>query len=151
MQKRWTIKKHDAEAVRILASELQVKPLVAALLISRGHDTPQKAVDFLNPSPEHLHEPMLLKGMREAVDRIQKAIDNREKILIWGDYDVDGTTGTVLLRKMLSMLGSESVFHVPNRFTEGYGINIPALEQAEKDGVSLVISVDTGTTSVKEA
>ena len=150
MQKRWTIQKHDHAAVQRLASELQVKPLIAALLISRGHDTPQKAVEFLNPSPEHLHEPLLLKGMRESVDRIQKAIADCEKILIWGDYDVDGTTGTVLLRKMLSMLGSESVFHVPNRFTEGYGINIPALEQARKDGVSLVISVDTGTTNVTE-
>ncbi len=130
-----------------LASELQVKPLIAALLIARGHDNAQRAIEFLNPSPEHLHEPFLLKGMREAVDRIQRAIDNKEQIMIWGDYDVDGTTGTVLLRKMLSLLGSDSTFHVPNRFTEGYGINIPALEQAQKDGVSLVISVDCGIRS----
>ncbi len=145
--KRWTIKKHDQVAVRRLAAELDVLPLVAALLISRGHETRDKALQFLNPSPEHLHEPFLLKGMRAAIDRIQKAIENKEKILIWGDYDVDGTTGTVLLRKMLSMLGSDSVFHVPNRFTEGYGINIPALEAAQKDGVSLVISVDCGIRS----
>lgn len=145
--KRWTIRKHDAGAVNKLAGELKVKPLVAALLIARGYDTPALATEFLNPSPTHLHEPFLLKGMREAVDRIQKAISNREKIMIWGDYDVDGTTGTVLLRKMLSLLGSESTFHVPNRFTEGYGINIPALEQAQKDGVSLVISVDCGIRS----
>lgn len=147
MNKRWTIRKHDAEAVNRLASELQVKPLIAALLFARGHDTAEKAITFLNPSIEHLHEPFLLKGMREAVDRIQKAVDNGEKIMIWGDYDVDGTTGTVLLRKMLSLLGAESTFHVPNRFTEGYGINIPALEQAKKDGVSLVISVDCGIRS----
>ena len=147
MQNRWTIRKHDADAVNKLASELRVKPLVAALLIARGHETPDKAFEFLNPSPEHLHEPFLLKGMREAVDRIQRAIENKEKIMIWGDYDVDGTTGTVLLRRMLSLLGSDSTFHVPNRFTEGYGINIPALEQAQKDGVSLVISVDCGIRS----
>ncbi len=147
MQKRWTIRKHNADAVNVLAYELKVKPLVAALLISRGHDTQAKAFEFLNPSPEHLHEPFLLKGMREAVDRIQKAVADGEKIMIWGDYDVDGTTGTVLLRKMLSLLGSESTFHVPNRFTEGYGINIPALEQAVKDGVTLVISVDCGIRS----
>jgi single-stranded-DNA-specific exonuclease len=145
--KRWTIQKHDPVAVDKLAAELKVKPLIAALLITRGHDTPEKAFRFLNPSPEHLHEPFLLKGMREAVTRIQRAVALREKILIWGDYDVDGTTGTVLLRKMLSLLGSDSVFHVPNRFTEGYGINIPALEQAQKDGVSLVISVDCGIRS----
>ncbi|MBK9216108.1 MAG: single-stranded-DNA-specific exonuclease RecJ [Chloracidobacterium sp.] len=147
MQKKWSIRKHDAGAVNKFAAELRVKPLIAALLIARGHDTPDKARVFLNPSPEQLHEPYLLKGMREAVTRIQKAIDNREKIMIWGDYDVDGTTGTVLLRRMLSLLGTDSTFHVPNRFTEGYGINIPALEAAQKGGVSLVISVDCGIRS----
>lgn len=150
MQKRWTIKKHDHDAVRKLTAELNVQSLVAALLIARGHDTAEKAYQFLNPSPEHLHEPFLLKGMSEAVERIQKAVADGEKILIWGDYDVDGTTGTVLLRKMLRLMGNESGFHVPNRFTEGYGINIPALDQARKDGYSLVISVDTGTTNVAE-
>jgi len=147
VQKKWSIRKHDAGAVNKFAAELRVKPLIAALLIARGHDTPDKARVFLNPSPEQLHEPYLLKGMREAVTRIQKAIDNREKIMIWGDYDVDGTTGTVLLRRMLSLLGTDSTFHVPNRFTEGYGINIPALEAAQKGGVSLVISVDCGIRS----
>ena len=147
MKKRWTIRKHDADAVNKLAQELSVKPLVAALLIARGHDEAEKAFQFLNPCNDHLHEPFLLEGMRAAVDRIQKAIENREKILIWGDYDVDGTTGTVLLRKMLSLLGVESGFHVPNRFTEGYGINIPALEDAKRNGYSLVISVDCGIRS----
>ncbi|CAN5347245.1 hypothetical protein BH20ACI2_BH20ACI2_12350 [soil metagenome] len=147
MKKRWTIRKHDANAVNSLALELGVKPIVAALLIARGHDSSEKAFQFLNPSKEHLHEPFLLKGMQVAVDRIQHAIEKGEKILIWGDYDVDGTTGTVLLRKMLSLLGAESGFHVPNRFTEGYGINIPALEKAQQDGYSLVISVDCGIRS----
>jgi single-stranded-DNA-specific exonuclease len=147
VNKRWNIRKHDAAAVNKLASELGVKPLVAALLIARGHDTCEKAIQFLNPSPAHLHEPYLLKGMRDAVARIELALERKEKILIWGDYDVDGTTGTVLLRKMLALLGTESGFHVPNRFTEGYGINVPALEQAQKDGYSLVISVDCGIRS----
>ena len=147
MQKRWVIRKHDQQAVNTLAAALNVQPLVAALLIARGHETAEKAFEFLNPSPEHLHEPFLLKGMREAVDRIQKSIENNENILIWGDYDVDGTTGTVLLRKALHMLGVETGFHVPNRFTEGYGINIPALEDAQNNGFSLVISVDCGIRS----
>ncbi len=147
VNKRWSIRKHDAAAVNRLADELNVTPLVAALLITRGHGTAANAFQFLNPSPEQLHEPYLLKGMREAVARIEKAIAAGEKILIWGDYDVDGTTGTVLLRKMLSLLGAQTGFHVPNRFTEGYGINIPALEQAHKDGYSLVISVDCGIRS----
>ncbi|HTH51180.1 MAG TPA: single-stranded-DNA-specific exonuclease RecJ, partial [Pyrinomonadaceae bacterium] len=147
MKKRWIIRKHDREAVSKLARELDLPPLIAALLICRGHDCHELAHSFLNPCPEHLHEPFLLKGMREAVARIEKAITDKEKVLIWGDYDVDGTTGTVLLRKMFRLLGVETGFHVPNRFTEGYGINIPALEQAQKDGYSLVISVDCGIRS----
>ena len=147
MQKRWIIQKHDHNAARKLAAQIGVSPLAAALLISRGHDDPAKAVQFLNPSISHLHEPLLLKGMREAVDRIQKAIDGGEKILIWGDYDVDGTTGTTLLRKAIKILGGDSVFHIPNRFTEGYGVNIPALETAKANGVSLAITVDCGIRS----
>src|SRR5687767_2788367 len=85
--------------------------------------------------------------MRESVDRIFKAIDAHERILIWGDYDVDGTTGTVLLRKTLKILGGETDFHVPNRFTEGYGVNIPALQEAKDAGCKVVISVDCGIRS----
>jgi single-stranded-DNA-specific exonuclease len=147
MIKRWEIRKHDRAAVNKLAASLSVNPLVAALLIARGHDTEEKAHRFLNPSIEHLHDPMLLKGMREAADRVHRAIENKEKILIWGDYDVDGTTGTVLLRKALKSLGAETGFHVPNRFTEGYGVNIPALEQAKADGFTLCITVDCGIRS----
>ena len=147
MEKRWVIKKHDHSLAAALAAELGVSPLVAALLIARGYDDAEKATRFLNPSYDHLHEPYLLKGMREAVERIFRAIDAGEKFLIWGDYDVDGTTGTVLLRKMLKILGAETAFHVPNRFTEGYGINIPALEQAKADGCTVVISVDCGIRS----
>ncbi|HMT08875.1 MAG TPA: single-stranded-DNA-specific exonuclease RecJ [Pyrinomonadaceae bacterium] len=150
MQKKWNIRKHDADAVNRLADELGVVPIVAALLISRGHDTVEKAQAFLNPSPEHLHDPYLLTDMDKAVARIQQAVATCEKIMIWGDYDVDGTTGTVLLRRTLRLLGSDCTFHIPNRFSEGYGINIPALDEAKNNGVSLVISVDCGTTSVAE-
>lgn len=147
MEKLWTVAKHDHDAVQKFAAEMNVRPLIAALLIARGHDTPEKAQKFLNPSYDHLHEPYLLKGMREAVARILKAIDNGEKVLIWGDYDVDGTTGTVLLRKTLGILGCSTEFHVPNRFTEGYGVNIPALEEAKAKGCTVVISVDCGIRS----
>jgi single-stranded-DNA-specific exonuclease len=147
MRKRWQIIKHDRTAVAELTAKLGVKPLVAALLISRGFGDEESARKFLDPAYEHLHEPLLLKGMREAADRVHRAIDNREKVLIWGDYDVDGTTGTVLLRKALKMLGCETCFHVPNRFTEGYGVNTPALEAAKADGVTLSITVDCGIRS----
>jgi single-stranded-DNA-specific exonuclease len=145
--KRWTIKKHDREAVRMLANELKISPVAAALLISRGYETGEKARKFLNPSLADLHEPNLLKGMNEAVKRILKAVEAGEKILIWGDYDVDGTTGTVVLRKALEILGAKTGFHIPHRFTEGYGVNIPALEKAKERGYTLVVSVDCGIRS----
>ncbi|HEX8286900.1 MAG TPA: single-stranded-DNA-specific exonuclease RecJ [Pyrinomonadaceae bacterium] len=145
--KRWNIKKHNHEEVKKLAAELKISPIVAALLISRGYAAEEDAHKFLNPSYDHIHEPFLMKGLKEAVGRILKAVENKEKILIWGDYDVDGTTGTVVLRKALELLGAQTGFHVPNRFTEGYGINIPALEKAKEKGFSLVISVDCGIRS----
>lgn len=145
--KRWTIQKHNQDEVVKLAGALNLPPIVAALLISRGYETQEKAHKFLNPSLDDLHEPNLLKGMDAAVRRVLKAVENGEKILIWGDYDVDGTTGTVVLRKALEIIGAKTLFHVPHRFTEGYGVNIPALEKAKKDGISLVISVDCGIRS----
>ncbi len=147
MNKRWTIQKHDREEVIKLANSLQVSPIVAALLITRGYENEESAHKFLNPSYDDLHEPNLLKGMKDAMARILKAIDAGEKILIWGDYDVDGTTGTVVLRKALEILGAKTGFHVPHRFTEGYGLNKEYLEKAKEKGYSLVISVDTGTRS----
>lgn len=145
--KRWTVKEVDAAEVEKLSKSISVSPLIAKLLISRGYETEEKALKFLNPKYEDLHEPNLLKGMKTAVARILQAIDNKEKILIWGDYDVDGTTGTVVLRKALEILGCETGFHVPHRFKEGYGVNIPALEKAKEDGFTVVISVDCGITS----
>ncbi len=147
MQKRWTIRKHDHAATAAFSAMLGVSPLVAALLISRGHDTEEKANKFLNPGYADMHEPFLMLGLRAAAVRILKAIENGEKILIWGDYDVDGTTGTTLLRKVIKILGGESTYHIPNRFTEGYGVNIPALEQAKVEGVTLAITVDCGIRS----
>ena len=145
--KRWTFKKHDRERIIPFSQALKVSPLIAALLISRGFETEEKAYKFLNPSYDDLHEPNLLKDMKKSVERILKAIENQEKILIWGDYDVDGTTGTVVLRKALEIIGAETGFHVPNRFTEGYGLNIPALEKAKERGFSVVITVDCGSTA----
>ncbi|NOT49332.1 MAG: single-stranded-DNA-specific exonuclease RecJ [Acidobacteria bacterium] len=147
MDKRWKLIKHDYDQVSSLASEISVTPLVAALLIARGYADAESARRFLSPTIEHLHDPFLLKGMPETVARIRTAIERGEKILIWGDYDVDGTTGTVLLRKALHKLGAKTDFHIPNRFTEGYGLNIDALEKAKNDGVALVVTVDCGTRS----
>jgi single-stranded-DNA-specific exonuclease len=147
VEKKWIVQKHDHEAAKSFAAELKVSPLLAAMLISRGFATAEKAHRFLNPSLDHLNEPTLLKGLEKACSRISKAVDKKEKILIWGDYDVDGTTGTTLLRSVIRTLGGESSFHIPNRFTEGYGVNTPALQKAKDEGVSLAITVDCGIRS----
>lgn len=151
MKKRWNILKHDREKIIPLSQSLKVSPLIAALLVSRGYETEEKALKFLKPSTDDLHEPKLLKDLDKSVKRIFKAIENQEKILIWGDYDVDGTTGTVVLRKALEILGAKTGFHVPHRFTEGYGINIEKLSEAKEKGYTLVISVDTGARAFEPA
>ncbi|HKS28629.1 MAG TPA: single-stranded-DNA-specific exonuclease RecJ [Pyrinomonadaceae bacterium] len=130
-----------------LARKVGVSPVLSSLLIERGFRDEESARRFLNPSLEQLHDPSLMLGMNEAVERILRAIDGGEKILIYGDYDVDGTTGTVVLRRALKMLGAKTGFHVPHRFTEGYGINRAALEKARDEGFRVVISVDCGIRS----
>ncbi len=144
VEKRWNIQKHDRTAAARLAEETGLRPLTAALLIARGHDTQEKAERFLRPAFDQLHDPSLLRDIDRAVKRIMRAVEQGEKILVWGDYDVDGTTGTALLRGVLRVLGAESEFHIPDRFAEGYGINIPMLEAAKQRGCGLVITVDCG-------
>ena len=126
------------------ARELSVSPIVAGLLLARGYDLTASAQSFLNPSLGQLHDPFLMRGMPDAVARLLKAIGDQEPILIYGDYDVDGTTGTAVLLRALRMLGATAGYHVPHRFTEGYGIQQPALEQAWREGYKLVVSVDCG-------
>ncbi len=144
MEKRWIVREGGTEGAARLARLLGVSEILARLLIARGYGEEETARKFLRPSPDQLHNPSLMLGMADAVGRILKAIDSGEKILVYGDYDVDGTTGTVVLRRALNLLGARTGFHVPHRFTEGYGIQQAALEQALADGYSLVISVDCG-------
>ncbi len=147
MQKRWVVQKHDHDAAKRFAAEMNVSPLLAALLIGRGFDSVPTATKFLNPDYDDLLEPFLLKGMNEAVERILLAADRGERVLVWGDYDVDGTTGTTVLRRVFESLGIESQYHIPNRFSEGYGVNINGLQDAMKDRVTLAITVDCGIRS----
>jgi single-stranded-DNA-specific exonuclease len=112
--------------------------------VSRGYTDRAIAETFLKPSIDHLHDPFLMKGMPEAVDRVLYALDHQQPVLIYGDYDVDGTTGTAVLLRALRMLGATAGYHVPHRFTEGYGIQQLALEKAASEGYKLVISVDCG-------
>lgn len=151
MNRRWLIKQHDRVAAENLARTLGVRPVIAALLIDRGYGTVDSARRFMNPELNQLHDPKLLTDLQLAVARILRAIDFGEKILVWGDYDVDGTTGTVLLRKAISACGGKSEFHIPNRFTEGYGLNIQNLESWLAKGITLIITVDCGMRAFEAA
>jgi len=128
--RRWIVRQPDISRAAELASALGVSPIVAGLLVARGYQNLDSAKTFLNPSLDQLHDPFLMLGMSDAVQRLLQAIDNREPILIYGDYDVDGTTGTAVLLRALRMLGATAGYHVPHRFTEGYGIQQAGLEKA---------------------
>lgn len=133
-----------AIAAAELSRSANLPLIVAELLVARGVRTMEDVDRFLHPQLDHLHDPYKMSGMRDAVPRVQQAIQNREPILIYGDYDVDGTTATVLLKTAIEMLGGEVRFHVPHRLKEGYGMRDEVLETAASEGVRLVISVDTG-------
>ncbi len=127
-----------------LARELGIAPAIARLLISRGFGEAGAARRFLNPALAHLHSPHLLLGMDQALARLRRAIQDRERIRIHGDYDVDGTTSTAILKTAIELAGGHASFHIPNRLKEGYGISVNAVEDCARDGVKLMISVDTG-------
>ncbi|HEY3741401.1 MAG TPA: single-stranded-DNA-specific exonuclease RecJ [Bryobacteraceae bacterium] len=134
----------DSAALRELARSLALRTPAARVLWNRGFRDPASSRDFLSPSLELLHDPMLMSGMPRAVERLSRAIRNREKILIYGDYDVDGTTSIVILKKAIELSGGEADYHVPHRLREGYGMRPEVLADAVLRGVKLVVSVDTG-------
>lgn len=142
--KRWIVRRQETERAASLARVLGISPTVAALLLSRGCGDDRSARAFLEPTYDQLHDPYLMLGMQDAVSRLLRAIDNAERVLVYGDYDVDGTTGTAVLLRALKLLGAKAGYHVPHRFTEGYGIQQAALEKAVAQGYQLVISVDCG-------
>ncbi|MDT5271016.1 MAG: single-stranded-DNA-specific exonuclease [Acidobacteriota bacterium] len=144
VERCWVPRREAAVNSSTLAASAGVSEVVAGVLGARGVETDTDARALLNPSLEQLHDPFLMLGMRESVARVLRALDAGERILIYGDYDVDGTTGTVVLRRALGFLGAKTGYHVPHRFTEGYGIRRDVLERAKEDGYSLVISVDCG-------
>ena len=149
---RWTAraqeKKIDGcsphEIARLLSAAMGIPEIVADLLASRGISSVEEAHRFLHPSLDQLHSPMEMLGMREAVERLERAIAGREPMLIYGDYDVDGTMATVILKTAVELLGGQCDFHVPHRLLEGYGMRDEVIERAAANGVTLIISVDTG-------
>src|ERR1700743_2366628 len=145
----WILQTIDPAEVASLAAELRCPNAIASLLLARGISNPTSAHSFLNPTIEDLHDPMLMLGMDLAVARVQQAIRSSEPILIYGDYDVDGTTATVLLKTAIERIApkdtpAQVTYHVPHRLREGYGMQTNVLGQAAANGIRLVISVDTG-------
>jgi len=148
---RWQMAEPHLEASTALAKAAHLPQVLAELLVSRGINEASEAFAFLNPELAHLNDPLLMLGMEAAVTRLEQAIARHEPVLLYGDYDVDGTTAVVLLKTSIEMLGGTVRFHVPHRLREGYGLQSSVLEAAYADGVRLVITVDTGMRAFAEA
>lgn len=151
MQKKWCVKTTIASKVTELACSLGVSSLTARILIGRGIDTAGDGREFLAPSLSAMPDPFLLTGMQAAVERVLKARKSAESVCIYGDYDVDGISGTALLVSFLRRVGVACTYFIPNRFDDGYGLNEEALRRIIDLGITLIISVDCGITAVGEA
>jgi single-stranded-DNA-specific exonuclease len=149
--KTWQLLAHDRGWIERLGESLQVSPIVAQLLLNRGLSETGTARRFLDAPFNALHEPTLLPGVNDAVERLHAAISSGRSICIYGDYDVDGLTGTVILWQALQMLGARVTYYVPHRLEEGYGLNPEALRQIAGSGASIVVTVDCGIGSLSEA
>jgi single-stranded-DNA-specific exonuclease len=148
---RWELSEQgDAQLVDDVAGQLKVKRVLAQLLVQRGVDSPEKVKSFFHSSLQDQHDPFLMDGMETAVNRAFKALERNERILIYGDYDVDGTTGAALLYMFFRKLGADVDFYLPDRLKEGYGISATGIEFAEKNGFTLLVSVDCGVSANKE-
>jgi single-stranded-DNA-specific exonuclease len=141
----------NEEHTTALAANLGVNPIIARLLCMRGLADPDEARRFLNPSLEHLHDPFKLADMRLAVERLERAVAQHERIAIHGDYDVDGITSTVILRRALELLGGDVVHFIPERLRDGYGLQPAAIDRLHAEGVALIVSVDCGIRSTDAA
>ena len=151
MEKKWVIKDNtDSNLVTKLSNELRVSKVIAKILIQRGITTYREARNFFRPKLEHLHDPFLMKDMDIAIDRLDKAFVNKEKIMIYGDYDVDGTTAISLIYLFLTKYYIDIDYYVPNRYNEGYGISEIGIDYAKDNGFSLIISVDCGIKAINE-
>jgi single-stranded-DNA-specific exonuclease len=151
MGKRWHIKPHDTDRILALETTAQLSPIVAQLLICRGVCDPQGARRFLDAKLSDLREPEELPGATEAAARIYRAVGAGRDIVVYGDYDADGMTGTAILYLCLRMMGAKVSYYVPNRLAEGYGLHAEVVEQLARRGASLVISVDCGIASLAAA
>ncbi|MGD9677268.1 MAG: single-stranded-DNA-specific exonuclease RecJ [Vulcanibacillus sp.] len=150
-KKRWIFQTVDQNEVEQITKDSDIHPVMARILAIRGINCKEKITRFFNIDESMLYDPYLFRDMKKAVNRIQIAILKKEKILIYGDYDADGVTSTALLYQTLSKLGADFSFYIPNRFSEGYGLNNEAIEEAHKNKVKVLITVDTGISALDGA
>src|SRR5918999_2971135 len=149
--KRWVLKVADREIIDRHAKELNISPLLARILVLRGFADTGSARCYLSSSlRSDLPSPFEMAAMEPATRRLVAAIKNKEQIAIWGDYDVDGTTGTSVLVSFLRALGAQPLYHIPHRIDEGYGLNVQGLRQLKQSGVDLVVTVDCGISNAEE-
>ena len=150
MKKQWKYKPVDRPAVNLLREELGVNATMAKLLFLRGIKTKEQADQFFNPSFDDLHDPFLLKDMNLGIDRLSQAIENNERILLYGDYDVDGVTSVSLLYTFLKRFTENLDFYIPDRYKEGYGLTLEGVDFAKQNNVKLLITMDCGTTATTQ-
>jgi len=149
MKKKWVIKERaDKGLIEELSKQLNIHPILANLLIQRGHDTFDKAKEFFRPTRSSLHDPFLMKDMDLAISRIDQAIAGGEKIMVFGDYDVDGTTAVALVYTFLKKRYEDVIFYIPDRYKEGYGISNKGIDFAEENNFTLIIALDCGIKSI---
>ena len=149
MEKRWNILEADTAKVAALQTALKIHPILCELLVQRGIEDFDKAKQFFRPSLNDLHDPWLMKDMDKAVTRITKAFDQNESIMVFGDYDVDGTTSVATLYQFLKNIHPTIDFYIPHRYREGYGVSKMGIDHAKATGINLIISVDCGIKSTE--
>ena len=149
MEKKWIFKPTpDIKKVKTLAAELEVDEMIAVLLLQRNIETKDEALKFFNPDLKNLHDPFEMDGMYAAIQRIESAIEKNERILVYGDYDVDGTTSVAMVYSFLEPLHSNLDYYIPERYNEGYGISYKGIDYAHKSGATLIIALDCGIKAV---
>ena len=150
MNKKWELCNSNEELVKEIAEKYNIPEVLATVLVNREIVTSEDIEIFLNPTRKDFHDPYKMPDMEKAVDRIIKAMENKEKVIIYGDYDVDGITSTMVLKKFLDENGLEVGYKIPNRLDEGYGLNMAAIKEIAEQGYHLIITVDCGISGVEE-
>jgi single-stranded-DNA-specific exonuclease len=149
MEKRWNLKPVDPQKVIALQEHLKISPVLCTMLTQRGIESYEEARRYFRPSLQDLHDPFLMKDMSKAVDRIVTALHKKEKILVYGDYDVDGTTSVACMYRFLKSLDANAEFYLPHRYKEGYGVSKAGIDYAISNGFNLIVSLDCGIKSVE--